>query len=403
MKYLIIPGNNALSHIGKCLAVESVLSAMGHEVLVAVSQRNEPFVQHLGPRYRVLPDIQETDQSGYPTMAWFRNTHHMLACMRAEMDLIQSFQPDRVLGIFRFTLKASAHLTGVPFDSLTCGCMLPETPDVIGFTQDDPEIARQRELFRMYFALAAARASQALVSLGLEPISDVRTMLQGDRTYLWDFPAFTPLPPLADTTHVGPISWEGWSYDRINLEGILANPRPMAVLTFGTCVGSAEVALRMIRVLRAMGYQVLLAAGGQEDLLAAVAQEPDVIACRFAPLHSILPHTALLACHGGQLTIFEAMAHRIPVLVMPFQPEQAHNGVCLERIGCGRRLISSQTFLGDSSVYVNAFQAMNDRALENIVQDLVQNERVTENLAAIQKTMRHYHGPETIASKLAEG
>jgi len=402
MKFLLVPENNALSHIGKSLALEASLTAKGHQVVVAVSQGNAIHVQHLGPRGRILPDLQEVDHSAYPTMAWFRNPQHIQACIRAEQDLILELQPDRVLGIFRFTLKASAQLAGVPFDSLTCGCMLPETPDVLGFAEGDPGLEHQRDLFELYYRLEGARMSQALVGLGLGPIADIRTMLKGDRTFLWDVPTFSPLPNAPGVIHVGPIPWLGWSYDELDLAPILSNPRPLAILTFGTCVGTEEVALRMVRILEALGYQILLAAGGQQELIAHVTQQPNVVACGFAPLHKLLPHAALVACHGGQLTVFEALAHRLPILVMPFQAEQAHNGVCLERIGCGKRLIPTQPYLGNARVYVDAFNAMEDQELTAKICSLTNDPQTPHNLAVAQKTLAQYHGLDTLVARLVE-
>jgi len=72
----------------------------------------------------------------------------------------------------------------------------------------------------------------------------------------------------------------------------------------------------------------------------------------------IIHRAALTLCHGGQLTVFEALAGRSPVLVLPLQPEQAHNGLCLARLGCGRSLLPPRPFLGDSRTYVDAFATL---------------------------------------------
>ena len=402
MRFLIVPENNSLSHLGKALALEASLSALGHEVFVAAGRQRAPFLRRLGERGRILPDIQENDPVGYPTAEWFRDPRHFAECIRAEVALLEELRPDRALGVFRFTLKASARLAGVPYDSLACGCMLPETPEVLGFPEGHPGLALQQESLKRFFGFAAARASRALESAGLKGIGDIREMLKGDRTFLWDFPAFSLLPERPGVTHVGPIPWRGWPHDGLDLDEVLSGPRPLAVLTFGTCVGSSEVALRMVRLLRSQGYRVLLAAGGQEELRAAVAGEPHVIACRFAPLHLILPHAAIVACHGGQLTVFEALAHRVPVLVMPFQAEQAHNGVCLERMGCGRRLGAFRQFMAASRVYVDAFGAMGDVEILGIVRELVESPQTAACLASAQEMLSRYHGLETLTSLLVE-
>ena len=403
MRILILPENNSPSHIGKSLALESALTAKGHEVFVAADPSRMALIQHLGDRGRLLPDIQGDNHSGYPTVSWFRDSQRLVECIKAEVRLLKELKPDRVLGVFRFTLKASAHLAEVPFDSLACGCMLPETPDVLGFAEGENGIDRQRALLKSFYGITGAQLSRGLQQLGLEPISDIRIMLKGERTFLWDFPAFSPLPQLPGVTHVGPIPWSGWPDDGADLSRILESPRPLAVLTFGTCIGSAEVAIRMVKLLRSSGYQVLLAAGGQDDLFQAMADLPDVITCRFAPLHRILPHTALLACHGGQLTVFEALSELVPVLVLPFQAEQAHNGVCLERIGCGQRLTPPSVFIGDPGVYVDAFTSRSDRDLGDDIRGLMENPATPGNLRATKETLAGFHGVETLSSLLVAG
>lgn len=135
-------------------------------------------------------------------------------------------------------------------------------------------------------------------------------------------------------------------------------------------------------------------------MVAAMADEPDVVACRFAPLHLLFPHAALLVCHGGQLTVFEALSHRVPVLVMPFQAEQAHNGICLERIRCGRRLTPSLHFLGHPGVYVEAFQATTDQALQGIVRSVREDACTTDGLAAAQATLSECGGLKSLTSAL---
>lgn len=114
LRFLFIPGNNSLSHVAKCLAIEKALAARGHETLVAVSRKSSQFLRRLGVEHAVLPDIQERDDAGLPTVEWFRDPRQIGDCVEAEIDLLQRFKPDRAVGVFRFTLKASAQATRVP-------------------------------------------------------------------------------------------------------------------------------------------------------------------------------------------------------------------------------------------------------------------------------------------------
>jgi len=128
--------------------------------------------------------------------------------------------------------------------------------------------------------------------------------------------------------------------------------------------------------------------------------ENRVITHTFVPLHKLFAHTSLLISHGGQMTVFEALHNKIPILVMPFQPEQAHNGVCLERVGCGSRLVPPQIFQGNSSVYIDALNRMTDNQIKSIISGLVNNPQTEKRLAGMEKIIKQYRAVEKLADML---
>ncbi len=402
-KYLLMPGNNSLSHVVKCLAVGEVLTARGHEVRVAVGRKHSRFLTKLSIEHFVLPDIQEVDESGFPSVEWFRQPRLITDCINEEVRLLRSYQPDRVLGVFRFTLKSSARIVGVPYDSLICGCMIPDSREVMGFAEGEPGRDIQRIILEGFFRYAGARLGAALPAVGLpQSNDDIRHMLKGERTYLWDFPEFAPLPQHPGLIHVGPLSWNHWPYDSVDAGILTRGDRPLAVVAFGTCTICLAAVKRIITVLLDMGYRILLAAGGQPELLSILPDDPRVITCAFAPLHRILPYAALLVTHGGQMTVFEALQEGVPVLVMPFQPEQAHNGLCLERLGCGKRLVSAEPFQGNSTVYMNALDRMTDDEIGARIRSLVLAPHIKGRLSETRDIIRRYGGAEALADSLEE-
>lgn len=400
MKFLLVAENNSLSHVAKCLAIEDHLAGLGHETLVAVSGKSARFVRGLGRNCTVLPDLQENDDSGFPTVHWFNRPAKIAECINAERALLEQFRPDRALGVFRFTLQASAQLAGIPFDSLTCGCMHPGSDEVLGFAPGEHGSETQQQNLELFFRFAGAKMSAVLRDFGLAPVDDIRQMLQGERTFLWDFPEFTPVAKDRSLHHIGPLTWGDWPHDTLDLDELATGSGPLAVVSFGTCVNSAEIADRIVRMLLQMGYRVLLAAGGQEPLL-KTPRHPRVTVCRFAPLKLIFPHASLLVCHGGQMTVFEALAQHVPVLVMPFQPEQAHNGVSLERLNCGRRLVPAQQFRGNSGVYLDAFNSMSDATFRGLVEECTHTVRRSGSLESTRGIIGRFQALETLGRHLA--
>ena len=174
MKLLLIPESNSLSHIAKCLAVRESLLSRGHETVLAVNSSNSSFLEQNGVPHEVISDIQEADGAGLPTVEWFRRTAAIVKTIRDEVDLFERCNPDRVLGVFRFTARASAKLAGIPYDSLICGCMLPESNDALGFVDGEEGSAFQRAILDGFYRYGAAKLNVALKSFGLDRIDDMR-------------------------------------------------------------------------------------------------------------------------------------------------------------------------------------------------------------------------------------
>jgi UDP:flavonoid glycosyltransferase YjiC (YdhE family) len=403
MKILLLPKNNSLSHIAKCLVIKDVFESRGHQAFLTCSLARAPFLQTLGTQYHVLPDIQETDGTSMPTFAWFRNPQAISDCIRDEVALMKKLKPDRVLGVFRFTGKLSAQLAGVPYDSLICGCMIPECSEVLGMHPQENGYDRQREAMNNFFRYAGRKMGLAAEDRGVPFVEDARQLLKGERTFLWDFPEFQPLEQKNDVIHVGPIFFNSWPDME---DGVAENcakaSKPLAVVTFGTGVAPAQVAARIVRVLVSIGYAVLLAACGNREIYDIMREDPRVIRCHFAPLDQVLPHAQLLVCHGGQLTIFKALLYRVPALVMPLQPEQQHNGLCLERIGCGARLILPEPFYGDSRVYLQALNQLSDDDISSAVKRLDTNPEMAARLSFYSETIDGCGGAELLVRKIEE-
>jgi UDP:flavonoid glycosyltransferase YjiC (YdhE family) len=397
MKFLLIPGNNSLSHIAKSLALESELSGRGHQVLIAVSKKHSPFLHRLHLTHAVLPDIQEADDGPVPSWEWFRRVDRVQSCIQAEIELMNQYRPDGILGIFRFTTKIAAAVAGIDYDTLVCGCMLRDHDEVLGFAPEEPGAGYQAEYLNNFFSFAGRKIGRAADRFGVAVDSDARAMLEGRRTFLWDFPEFMPLPRRADRIHVGPLKWElGSRADRVP-RSPAETRRPLALMSFGTCCASRPAAQKLVDCLLDQGYYVLVAAGGQPDLMQLRSSSSHMTLCSFAPLKPLISRAALVISHGGQMTLFESMAQGVPVLVMPFQPEQAHNGVCLERLGCGRRLIPAVAYRGDSTAYVAALAARGRLQISETIQSVTRDPRTPTRLAECKALIGAYRGAERIA------
>ena len=151
MKFFLGPGNNSLSHILKCLSIADILLSHGHDIFIAVASKHSAFLKKSGYEHYILPDIQESDNESFPSFKWFSSIDRIIHCIQAQTDLLQKLNPDRVLGVFNFTLHISARLADIPYDSLICGCMLKESNDILGFHGDEPDLTSQQTNVDTFF------------------------------------------------------------------------------------------------------------------------------------------------------------------------------------------------------------------------------------------------------------
>jgi UDP:flavonoid glycosyltransferase YjiC (YdhE family) len=403
MRFFLVAGSNSLSHVVKCLAVRDALLEKGHDAIIAASKKYAEFLGKAAADFRVVPDIQEADDSSLPTVEWFRHPERIEICIRAEAGVIKKLKPDRVIGIFRFTSKAASQIAGVPFDSLICGCMLPDSRETLGFLNGEPGHDIQKENMEQFFGYAGSRMSRALFRLGLEKIRDARSMLTGERTFLWDFPEFMPVAPLPGLFHAGPMTWKGWG-GFVGEAGTDTGQKgeKLCVVGFGTCRHPHEAVARIVNILLSMEYKIFVAAGGQADLLKSIPDHPEIVKCLYCRMDNILPYASLVVTHGGQMTIFEALRHGVPLMVLPSHPEQDHNGACLERIGCGKRITPPQPFRGNARVYHDSFSKITDPEIADDMERFLSAPGLKDRLALAGETIKKYGGAETIASFLSE-
>lgn len=397
---LLLPGSNTLSHIAKALVLRTSLQAHGHTVSLAVNAARADFLARIGvPFDHCLPDLQDADGGNRPSTFWFR-PERVETVVRAETALIRALRPQRVFGVFRFTAPISAALAGIPCDSLSCGAMLPALPTPLGFHPDEPGAAAQGDALAFFRQACARRMAPALERLGHRPVADLLDLQFGARTYLWDYPEFQPLPATPGVHHVGPLFWSGWPAPPLDEGALAALCGPLAFVAFGTGHAPPRLLRHLIDALWARGYAVALALGGQPaaPVLAALPHDPTRLAVfDFLPAARVLPRAALVVCHGGQLLIFEALAQRVPVFVLPLQPEQAQNGLCLERLGCGKRLLTGVVYTGDPGAIDTAFLARPVNAVADDFAAVLDPPQTPARLATIAAAQARYRGAEALA------
>ena len=148
-------------------------------------------------------------------------------------------------------------------------------------------------------------------------------------------PAF-PLPPIGHSIrptaahpHVEPPPWLGE-----------LQPGPVVYVTLGTVFNleSGDLFERVLDGLRGLPVSVVVTIGGGLDPSALGGVPPNVRVEGFVPQAALLPHCDLVVCHGGSGSVTGALAHGLPLLVLPMGADQPMNAARCEALGVGRSL-----------------------------------------------------------------
>jgi MGT family glycosyltransferase len=123
----------------------------------------------------------------------------------------------------------------------------------------------------------------------------------------------------------------------------LSPAKPLVYVSFGSQISWQPELFRSVAEAAApLGVTLVLSAG---ELCASgfCASLPgDVVAVPYAPQLALLPRAAAFVSHGGANSVMEALAHGVPLLLLPIcndQPVQAH---FLGRAGAGLTIDPSQ-------------------------------------------------------------
>jgi UDP:flavonoid glycosyltransferase YjiC (YdhE family) len=144
-------------------------------------------------------------------------------------------------------------------------------------------------------------------------------------------PELDPLEPDASVRQVGPVvSWVPRVEDG---PGVL-----VSLSTFGF-PGMTEVLQRVVDACAGLPARVVVTTGPLVDP-SELRLPPGVDVHRFVPHAELMARSTLLVGHGGHGTTMQALAHDLPVLVLPMddKTDQPLVGRSLERAGAGRTL-----------------------------------------------------------------
>ncbi|MFI5908330.1 macrolide family glycosyltransferase [Dactylosporangium sp. NPDC051541] len=112
----------------------------------------------------------------------------------------------------------------------------------------------------------------------------------------------------------------------------------VALVSMGTESNEREHVFHMCAEAFADGAWHVVMTLGRGKRLPAGLSAPNIEAHEWLPHLAVLPHAAVLVCHGGMGSVLEALYFGRPLVVVPHTPENRVNARRLQELGVGRLL-----------------------------------------------------------------
>jgi UDP:flavonoid glycosyltransferase YjiC (YdhE family) len=312
-------------HLHPLLPLASAAAARGHAVAFATGEsvledvRGRGFAAFgVGPGHeareeflRRFPDIRSRPPAEHRAL-FFAELFvglELPARLPALTAVIGRFEPDLLVhDLAEPAAPLAATLAGLPYATSGYGPLPP--PAIV--------------------AAAAAAAQTHWRAAGLEPRGHAGLF---EHCYL------DPCPPALQRPEIGELPVQP-----VRLTPLPERPppagRPKAVyVTFGTIwnrdLSQFETVLAGLRHIRA---EVIVTLGADADPAALGPQPAGVQVHRFVPQAEVLPRCDAVVSHGGSGTVMGALAHGLPLLVLPQGADQYDNAASVVAAGAGLSL-----------------------------------------------------------------
>jgi MGT family glycosyltransferase len=151
-------------------------------------------------------------------------------------------------------------------------------------------------------------------------------------------PAF-PLPPAAHSIRLDAAGGAG-DGDPLASWAARRAGAPLVYLTLGTVFNleSGDLFSRALAGLRDLPVDLVVTVGRQLDPEELGPQPANVHLARYIPQSSLLPRCDLVVSHGGSGSVLGALAHGLPMVLLPIGADQPRNAARCAELGIARVL-----------------------------------------------------------------
>lgn len=390
--FLFFPIEIGLAHICRSLAVAEELHARGHIVYFALPKRKQATFENSPVTFVEIEDYYAQDDFGM-NVQMFRDQKYVEKMINSELDLIDRYKPDAVVVDFRVSAFAATAIRNVKTYAIFVGDSLP-----YGSYLPNPGLPKLvYKLFSGIFPKLYDFATRWYLSPFLKYMWKSGCAITFDQ-WMQNVEYFVPEPSFympgvseqLDVHYVSPLSWHNFARQTPNwLADIQPNGKTI-YLSFGGTGFDKQKPIQISKALIDAGYRVIVSTGNISDMH-NYPTNPNLFVERFLPGNIVSSKVDLVLCHGGYGTSMDAIQHNVPVLAIPFNPDQILHAARMQELGLAKSLYKLH-FLDIFHIFTFHWKYIEDKgkAVENseivsAVQDML------GNIAHYTKSLRDFN------------
>lgn len=339
------------------LALAQQLRALGQEVQLCVPPDFREWIEGFGmPVTPIGPELRsmgKASPSAAPlTPKQRRQMAKALVAGQFEKITLAAQGCDFIVGATALQIAAPsvAESMGIPYAfAAYCPAVLPSphhAPPVLGLLGDTPtptpaDYAKLWAQDAERFNLFGAALNTHRASLGLSPVSDVRSHIFTDQPWLAADPVLAPWP---DPTDEAVFQTGAWilSDERPlspDLETFLQAGEPPVYFGLGSMGWLQDLSHVMVQTARALGRRAIISRGdlGRPSLddPSLVGDESDCLTIGEVNLQMLFKRVAAVVHHGGAGTTTIAALAGVPQVVIPQRYDQHYWAGRIHFLGIG--------------------------------------------------------------------
>ncbi len=401
MRIIALVGGHALAHVTRALEVAQVLRERGHDLLFAGQGKYMDVAARADFETIALPFVPlEQIVAAIRSQRLFDlyRKEQLAKYVSAELALYEEWKPDLLLIDHRITACTSGQLQGIPravivnvhmtnyreipFYSLRNA--LPWIPGPVARAADRLENASE---ILMYDRVVVRGMNKLRRDFGLNKRYSYDVEM-GDLVLLADLPEFNPTVKLPDNVRfIGPLTW----HNTLPPSAALKKLDPSKKCVYFT-IGSSglEELIEASQIFDQSDVEFVIATGA-ERTKTDYSLPNNVFIEEFVNTDALFPRCDLVVCHGGNGTLYQALAYGIPIVGIATHAEQNYGLNRINQLGLG---------IGYRSQKLRGSQGI--ELLMESIGEVLHNPRFRANAQRYQKLQAHWNGPQLAADAVEE-